>query len=377
MQYATAVKVSAIINLALEEGKNPLEITFGQYEKYAVSAVDYLESRRKYLGQMDLNINSPKVWRFFAETIKKLAGYGASIVRLDAFAYMSKKAGAKNFLNEPETFELLSQIKKIADEYNLSLLPEIHAGYADKTYQKLAQDGYMIYDFFLPGLVLDALERKNADRLAAWADELREQKIRAVNMLGCHDGIPLLDLKGLIPDEEIESLIQTIIGRGGFIKNLHGNKNLYYQVSSTYYSALGEDNKKMLLARAIQLFMPGKPQVWYLDLFLGKNNHDAVRRAGESGHREINRTSLSAAEVEEGLKLDAVRKQLEMLRFRNTFPAFGFESEFKIKIPATHEIEVCWRRHGYLAVLRADLSDCSFVIEGTTDSGKAAFSMSL
>ena len=29
----------------------------------------------------------------------------------------------------------------------------------------------------------------------------------------------------------------------------------------------------MLLARAIQLFTPGKPQVWYLDLFAGRNDH--------------------------------------------------------------------------------------------------------
>ena len=51
----------------------------------------------------------------------------------------------------------------------------------------------------------------------------------------------------------------------------------------TYYSALGASDEKMLLARAIQMFMPGKPQVWYLDLFAGKNDHEAVQRAGESG----------------------------------------------------------------------------------------------
>lgn len=89
-------------------------------------------------------------------------------------------------------------------------------------------------------------------------------------MLGCHDGIPLLDLKGLLPEEEIQSLIDRIVSRGGMVKNLHGQKNLYYQVNATYYSALGESDEKMLLARAIQMFMPGKPQIWYLDLFAGK-----------------------------------------------------------------------------------------------------------
>lgn len=50
------------------------------------------------------------------------------------------------------------------------------------------------------------------------------------------------------------------------------------------------------------MFMPGKPQVWYLDLFAGKNDHEAVRRAGESGHKEINRTNLSASDIREALK---------------------------------------------------------------------------
>ena len=78
----------------------------------------------------------------------------------------------------------------------------------------------MTYDFFLPGLIIDALENGSGSRLKEWAEELIEQKIQVVNMLGCHDGIPLLDLKGLIPEERIEALIDTIVERGGYVKNL-------------------------------------------------------------------------------------------------------------------------------------------------------------
>ena len=60
----------------------------------------------------------------------------------------------------------------------------------------------MTYDFFLPGLLIDALEKKDATTLMNWANELYTDKIRTVNMLGCHDGIPLLDLKGILSDEE-------------------------------------------------------------------------------------------------------------------------------------------------------------------------------
>ena len=38
--------------------------------------------------------------------------------------------------------------------------------------------------------------------------DLVEKKTSTVNMLGCHDGISLLDLKGLLPKEEIERQFQ-------------------------------------------------------------------------------------------------------------------------------------------------------------------------
>ncbi len=182
-------------------------------------------------------------------------------------------------------------------------------------------------------------------------------------MLGCRDGIPLLDLKGFLSDNDIEELIDTLVLRGGLVKNLHGQKKMYYQVNSTYYSALGEDDKKMLLARAIQLFMPGKPQIWYLDLFAGKNDTEAVKRAGEGGHKEINRTNLSLFDAEEALKKDVVRKQLELLRLRNTNPAFGFDSKFSMNCEGT-KLEMMWdNEKGDKITLKADLGDSSFVIE--------------
>ena len=65
------------------------------------------------------------------------------------------------------------------------------------------------------------------------------------------------------------------------MKNLYGpdgTKISYYQVNATFFSALGEDEQKLRLSRAIQMFMPGIPQVWYLDLFAGKNNYEAADR---------------------------------------------------------------------------------------------------
>lgn len=365
LQYGEASELAERINAALDNGDMPASLDF-----IPQGVIDYLEAHRKYLGQMDLNIASPLVWEHYENTLKTLASYGASIVRLDAFAYAPKEPGARNFLNDPGTWELLEKVRALADRYNVTLLPEIHASYEEKTYQLVASKGYMVYDFFLPGLLIDALERGNAQLLADWATEQIENKIHTVNMLGCHDGIPMLDLKGLLPEEQIQKLIDTIVARGGYIKNLHGQKNVYYQVNATYYSALGADDQKMLLARAIQLFMPGKPQVWYLDLFAGENDHEAVRRAGAGGHKEINRTNLTTAEIEKRLQLPLVQKQIELLWLRNTCPAFGGA----ITVEAEGS-RLCLRHsgNGRIATLQADLKTCSFIITDTDADGKPVY----
>ncbi len=329
---------------------------------------------RQYLGQMDFNISSPLVWEFYKDTLDRLKSYGAGIVRLDAFAYAAKAPGRKNFFNVPETWELLERLKRLGDERGLSFLPEIHSAYDEKIYKEIAQKGYMTYDFFLPGLIIDALDRGDGTALVRWIRELIQEKISAVNMLGCHDGIPFLDLKGLLLEERIQELINLIVSRGGYVKNLHGEKNMYYQVNAAYFSALGEDERALLLARGIQLFTPGLPQIWYLDLFAGKNDKEAVRRAGVGGHKEINRTNLSWDQIAERMKRPVVSRQLELLKFRNAFPAF----EPGADICAENDgavLRIRWTYGGCRAEMDADLKSFDFAIRGWTDGEKPAFSM--
>ncbi len=362
MQYASAERLAERIGVALEAGTRPAEIDFTGFESAREAVIDWLESRRKYLGQMDVNIKSAAVWDFYRDTLDRLAGYGAEIVRLDAFAYAVKEPGERNFFNVPGTWQLLESVRRLAAERGLSLLPEIHSKYEERVHEEISAKGLLTYDFFLPGLLIDALESRDAGTLVTWIRELVEKRIRTVNMLGCHDGIPLLDLLGLLPEERIDALIEVVKGRGGYVKDLHGQKAMYYQVNATYYSALGESDDALLLARAIQLFVPGKPQVWYLDLFAGTNDHEAVAAAGPGGHKEINRSNLSMDAVRTGLKTPVVQRQLELLRWRNQFGAFGFDAECQVETDASDRIRITWRKDGHEAVLDADLTARSFSI---------------
>ncbi len=362
LQYGSAEVVATRLNEITADGGRPADADLSGFEAHRDTLIELLESQRRYLGQMDLNIASSLVWEFYEDTLDRLAGYGAEIIRLDAFAYAHKVPGERNFFNEPGTWELLDRLRDLANRRGLKLLPEIHSTYEEATHEAIAERGFLTYDFFLPGLLIHAFEVQDTTTLKRWLDDLLAKEIRTVNMLGCHDGIPLLDLRGLLTEEEIERLIATVTSRGGYVKDLHGQKKMYYQVNATYYSALGEDDARLLLARAIQLFMPGKPQVWYLDLFAGRNDHAAMERAGSGGHKEINRTNLSAAEVEEGLQQEIVQRQLELLRLRTTCPAFGFAAECTVEDTPAHQLAVTWQRDGHQARLEADLTDSRFTI---------------
>lgn len=330
-------------------------------------------SKREYLGQMDLNARSELVWEFYDETLRKLSEYGAKIIRLDAFAYLHKEPGQPNFFNRPGTWDYLRRLRGIAQKYDLTIFPEIHAEYGAGIHEEIALEGYPIYDFFFPGLVIDALDRGSNEALLRWIADIQAKGLQTINMLGCHDGIPVLDLrgkhlngayrKGLLSDEHIDTAMERIIARGGLTKNLYGadgKKIDYYQVNATFFSALGEDERKLRLARAIQMFMPGVPQVWYLDLFAGTNDYAAARRGRTAGHKEINRTTLKIIEIEEGLKRPIVLDQLALIRLRNVSPAFT--GQMRIFDSEPHRLHITWEHPDSTATLKADLRRHSFAV---------------
>ncbi|WP_341217164.1 sucrose phosphorylase [uncultured Wocania sp.] len=348
----------------------------GSTQPYWNTFYQKINDDNTFLGQMDVNAKSELVWEFYEETLQKVKRFGCKILRLDAFAYLHKEIGQSNFFNKPGTWQYLERIKQIADKKDLTLLPEIHAEYGMHLHDEVANEGYQIYDFFLPGLTIHTIENSNSKALIKWAKEIISKGYKTVNMLGCHDGIPVLDLKGksvngyynkgLLEDEEIEAIMNIIMERGGRVKNLYdpkGNKISYYQVNATFFSALGEDEQKLLLARAIQMFMPGIPQVWYLDIFAGRNDYEAADAGGSAGHKEINRSTLSIQDVQNGLKRDVVINQLELIRLRNTSKAFL--GTIRINETSDKEIDIKWINQNEVAHLTANLKTCNFTINYT------------
>jgi len=385
LAHGAAVHCVSVINAAIQNGQDPTTADLGDSTDHKDAVLAVVMKKRRYLGQMDLNAHSERVWDFYDETLGKLKAYGAGLIRMDAFAYLHKEVGQVNFFNKPGTWDYLDRLRQLAAKHGLTLLPEIHSEYGSALHEEVASRGFPVYDFFLPGLIIDALDRGKKRHLLEWINELQEKNIRTVNMLGCHDGIPVLDLrgkqvdgvyrKGLLSDGEIDAVINKVMERGGRVKNLYGQdgkKIAYYQVNATYYSALGEDDRKLLLARAIQLFAPGIPQVWYLDLFAGKNNYEAADRGGTGGHKEINRTTLGMDDIEQGLAKPVVRDQLQLIRLRNTHPAF--DGELEVADTDEGQLNLSWRHREGTAKLIADLADFSFTVTSSDAEGNETVS---
>jgi sucrose phosphorylase len=373
VDQSAATSIAMMVNGALEKGVTPDEVDLDGYNNYRGEALALLDDKREYLGQMDLNARSELVWDFYDETLAKLAGYGAKIIRLDAFAYLHKAPGQPNFFNQPGTWNYLERLRKIAHRHHLTVFPEVHAEYGKGLHEEVAAQGYPIYDFFLPGLLIDALQQGTAAALKRWIAEIQHKGLQTINMLGCHDGIPVLDLRGaeldgvahsgLLDDERIDGVMEGIIHHGGRVKNLYGpdgKKIAYYQINATFFSALGEDERKLLLARAIQLFMPGIPQIWYLDLFAGRNDYAAADAGGTAGHKEINRSNLPLDVARDALNRSIVRDQLILIRLRNGSPAFA--GALTVADTADHRLALTWRNGRDTATLSADLADCNFEI---------------
>lgn len=308
--------------------------------------------------QIDLNLATEVTRKFIADTLTGLAQKGASLIRLDAFAYVTKKLGTNCFFVEPDVWELLDYIKSILKPYGVEILPEVHEHYSIQL--KLAEKGYWVYDFALPMLLLYTLYSGSNKRLVNW---LKICPRKQFTTLDTHDGIGVVDVKDLLSDEEIETTKKYLFSRGANVKRIY-NSTAYnnldvYQINCTYYSALGNNDEAYLLARAIQFFAPGIPQVYYVGLLAGENDINLLEKTKIG--RNINRHYYTKEEVEANLQRPVLRKLFQLMKFRNSYPAFN--GSFRIiDSDDEHILVLSWKRDEFETILHANLRTYKYTI---------------
>jgi sucrose phosphorylase len=279
--------------------------------------------------QLDIDVGHGEGRDYLDRILAVLVSSGVSMVRMDAVGYAIKKAGTSCFML-PETFDFIAKFAAQGRILGVDVLVEVHAHY--RLQIEIAALDCWVYDFALPPLVLHAFAFGTAEPLKNW---IRIRPNNAVTVLDTHDGIGMIDIgadpsdrqtrPGLVPPDEIDSLIESIHERSaGASRKATGTAaaNLdLYQVNCTFLDAMGGDVRRYLLARAIQLFLPGIPQIYYVGLLAGRNDMKLLAHTGVG--RDINRHRYSRAEIEAALEQAVVRDLLVLIRLRNSHPAFA------------------------------------------------------
>ena len=314
--------------------------------------------------QIDLNVKTEATRQFIKDTLSFLADKGASIIRLDAFAYAIKELDTNCFFVEPEIWEMLEYAVEILKPYGVTVLPEIHEHYTIQ--QKIAEKGYPVYDFALPMLVLHALYSGKAEKLLHWLEICPRDQFTT---LDTHDGIGVVDVKDLLTQEEVDFAVEALYEQGANLKRIYSSEaynNLdIYQINCTYYSALGNNDAAYLLARAIQCFTPGIPQIYYVGLLAGENDLELLENSKEG--RNINRHYYSLDEINQEIERPVVKDLFRLLVFRNT--AKAFDGDLEITMLDEGAFTLTWVTAEESASLTVDLPTNKFSILHRTAAG--------
>jgi sucrose phosphorylase len=267
----------------------------------------------------------------------------------------------------PETFAFIKALAQLAGTLGTEVLVEIHSYFRRQI--EIARQVDWVYDFALPPLILHAIFNRTSRYLKQW---LAISPRNAITVLDTHDGIGIIDIgadgtnpqenPGLIPPQEVDAMIEKMhVNSNGQSRQATGlaasNLDLY-QVNCTFYDALGRNDQDYLLARAIQFFSPGVPQVYYVGLLAGENDMALLARSGVG--RDINRHFYSFEEVEQAIQRPVVQSLFELIRFRNRHPAF--DGTFSLPEAGESEIILRWDHGDNWALLKVDFSSSSYSI---------------
>ncbi|HEX5296807.1 MAG TPA: sucrose phosphorylase [Streptosporangiaceae bacterium] len=321
--------------------------------------------------QTDIDVGQQSTREYLLGVLDRFAAAGVSQVRLDAVGYAVKTPGSSCFMT-PETFRFIGEITSWCRQRGLRVLVEVHSYYRDQI--EIARQVDQVYDFALPPLVLHVLTTGDPEPLLAW---MKVRPGNAVTVLDTHDGIGIIDVgadgndrsrPGLLTPAQTDQLVATIHDNSGGTSRLAtgsaaSNVDLY-QLNCTFYDALGADDHRYLLARALQFWVPGTPQVYYAGLLAGRNDMELLRQTGVG--RDVNRGYYTAAAVNDELRRPVVQALLGLIRFRNAHPAF--DGVFDISASGPY-LQAAWTNGDQVARLIARLDSGEGLLQWTTRTG--------
>ena len=290
--------------------------------------------------QVDFDFSNPDVLFEFLDIMRVHIEKGVRTVRLDAVAFLWKEIGT-TCIHLRQTHEIIRLIRLLADYRSepVLLITETNVPNVENlSYFGNRNEAHMIYNFSLPPLLLHGLLNGTSKYLNAWQMAMPPAQLGCAyfNFSASHDGIGLRPAEGLIPDDEIAAMIETVQGFGGRVsmRSTQGGGYKPYELNVALYDAFagtlnGRDDfqtERFLCSQAIVMGLEGVPAFYIHSLLATSNDQAGVEKLGYN--RAINRKRLDYGELRADLADDAslsahvLARFRQMMKVRKAQPAF-------------------------------------------------------
>jgi sucrose phosphorylase len=296
--------------------------------------------------QIDFNFKSIDVLEKMIDVLLFYAKQGATILRLDAIAYLWKEIGT-SCIHLSRTHDMVKLYRSILDMVapDVMIITETNVPHDENVsyFGDGRDEAQMVYNFTLPPLLFYTFVKQDASALSQWAKglHLESENNTFYNFTASHDGIGVRPLEGILPPEEIDGLAEVVKANGGQVsykRNPDGSESPY-ELNIAYVDAILADKdsnqtEKFLASQAIQYVLPGVPATYIHSLLGSRNWLDGVQQTGRA--RTINREKLQFDEVVTQLKdpgsfrARIFNSYINLIKIRRKQPAFHPNAGFEI-----------------------------------------------
>jgi sucrose phosphorylase len=292
--------------------------------------------------QVDLNFRNPDVLLEIIDTLLFYVAHGAQFIRLDAIAYLWKEMGT-SCIHLPQTHRIIRLFRSVLDVVapHVMLITETNVPHNDNIsyFGDGRGEAQMVYNFALPPLVLHTIYTGNSHVLSNWASELKlpSDHTTFFNFLASHDGIGINPARGILPDIEIDTMIERVIQHGGLVsyKDDASGVQKPYELNINYFDALSDPRAdesldtqvdRFMTAQAIMLALVGVPGIYFHSLFGSRGWRDGVDLTGRN--RTINRQKFDLPAFEGELTDEASLRHPVFSRYTQLLRAHNASSAF-------------------------------------------------
>ncbi|MGD2023265.1 MAG: alpha-amylase family glycosyl hydrolase, partial [Desulfobacterales bacterium] len=296
--------------------------------------------------QIDFNFKSLDVLAKMIDVLLFYADQGATILRLDAIAYLWKEIGT-NCIHLPQTHEMVKLFRAALDQVapDVIILTETNVPHTENIsyFGDGRDEAQMVYNFTLPPLLFYSFVTEDATILSEWAKglHLASTDNTFFNFTASHDGIGVRPLEGILEPSEIEKLIEIVKSNDGQVsykRNPDGTDSPY-ELNITYVDAILGDTSstladKFLASQSIQYALPGVPATYIHSLLGSRNWVEGVQETGRA--RTVNREKLQVEKLiselnnPESFRARVFFPYLNLIKIRKKQSAFHPNAGFEI-----------------------------------------------